>query len=176
MQNVHFRLACVSLYSLPTFPHPMYVQIQEENSSSSIFKHSEHQLMAYESTIEITAFEMFWANACFVVQVLFEMKNQGITPNAVTYGYYNRVSTLCCYNIRFKRFKDENSFKELCFQCSKYSLYFPSKRRSRSVPFPLNRGVASIEVTDTKCKWTFFQDQNLCPLNGGVPLIEVSHQ
>ena len=152
MHNVHFRLACVSLYSLPTFPHPMYVQIPEKNSSSSIFKHREHQIMAYESTIGITAFEMFRANACFVVQVLFEMKNQGITPNAVTYGYYNRVSTLCCYNIRFKRFKDENSFKELCFQCSKYSLYFPSERRSRSVPFPLNRGVASIEVTDTKCK------------------------
>ena len=40
---------------------------------------------------------------------------------------------------------------------------------------PFNRGVALIEVTDTKCKWTFFQDQNFCPLNGGVPLIEVSH-
>ena len=27
----------------------------------------------------------------FIMQVWFEMKNQGITPNAVTYGYYNRV-------------------------------------------------------------------------------------
>lgn len=28
------------------------------------------------------------------IQVWFEMKNQGITPNAVTYGYYNRVRRL----------------------------------------------------------------------------------
>ena len=33
----------------------------------------------------------------------------------------------------------------------------------------LNRGVPSIEVTDTKIVWKFFWDQNLCPLNGGVP-------
>ena len=53
--------------------------------------------MVYESTVEMVTFEMFRAYACFacfVKQVLFEMKNQGITPNAVTYGYYNRVSTL----------------------------------------------------------------------------------
>lgn len=49
--------------------------------------------MAYESTVEMVTFEMFGAYGCFVKQVLFEMKNQGITPNAVTYGYYNRVST-----------------------------------------------------------------------------------
>ena len=36
-------------------------------------------------------------------------------------------------------------------------------------PFPLNRGVLSIEVTDTKIMRTFFWDQLLCPLNGGVP-------
>ena len=50
--------------------------------------------MAYKSTVEEVTFEMLRAYACFVKQVLFEMKNQGITPNAVTYGYYNRVSTL----------------------------------------------------------------------------------
>ena len=93
MQNVHFRLACVSLYSLPTFPQPTYVQIQEK-FLSSIFKNTEHQIMAYKSTVEEVTFEMLRAYACFVKQVLFEMKNQGITPNAVTYGYYNRVSTL----------------------------------------------------------------------------------
>ena len=50
--------------------------------------------MAYESTVEMVTFEIFRAYPCLVKQVLFEMKNQGITPNAVTYGYYNRVSTL----------------------------------------------------------------------------------
>ena len=50
--------------------------------------------MAYESTVEMVTFEVFRAYPCLVKQVLFEMKNQGITPNAVTYGYYNRVSTL----------------------------------------------------------------------------------
>lgn len=50
--------------------------------------------MAFESTVEMVTFEMFRAYPCLLKQVLFEMKNQGITPNAVTYGYYNRVSTL----------------------------------------------------------------------------------
>ena len=35
--------------------------------------------------------------------------------------------------------------------------------------FPLNRGVPSIEVADTKITRAFFRDQILCPLNGGVP-------
>ena len=39
----------------------------------------------------------------------------------------------------------------------------------QNCPFPLNRGVLSIEVTDTKIMGTFFGDQLLCPLNGGVP-------
>lgn len=26
------------------------------------------------------------------VRVLFEMKNAGVQPNAITYGYYNKVS------------------------------------------------------------------------------------
>ena len=38
------------------------------------------------------------------------------------------------------------------------------------------QGVPSIEVTKTKIMWTFFQDQILCPLNGGVPWIEVSQK
>ena len=42
-------------------------------------------------------------------------------------------------------------------------------------PFPLNRGVPSTEVTNIKVMWTFFQDQILCALNGGVPRIEVFH-
>ena len=40
-----------------------------------------------------------------------------------------------------------------------------------SCAFPLNRGVPSIEVTNTKITWTFFRDQILCPLNGGVPSV-----
>jgi len=28
------------------------------------------------------------------VRVLFEMKKAGVQPNAITYGYYNRVSTV----------------------------------------------------------------------------------
>ena len=43
-------------------------------------------------------------------------------------------------------------------------------------PFRLNRCVPSIEVTDTKIKWTFFRDQILCPLIGGVPWIKVSQR
>ena len=43
----------------------------------------------------------------------------------------------------------------------------------KSVPFPWNRvRVPSIEETNTKILLTFFQGQNLCPLNGGtVPWI-----
>ena len=42
-------------------------------------------------------------------------------------------------------------------------------------PFPLNRGLPSIEVTDAKNMWRFFQDQIVvspewrCSLNRGVP-------
>lgn len=32
-----------------------------------------------------------YGHPALAVKVLFEMKNQGITPNAVTYGYYNRA-------------------------------------------------------------------------------------
>ena len=46
----------------------------------------------------------------------------------------------------------------------------------KSVPFPLNRGVSSTEVTNIKIMWTFFRDQILCPLNGGVPWIDVSQR
>ena len=45
----------------------------------------------------------------------------------------------------------------------------PSFGTQNTCPFPLNRGVPSIEVTNTKIKWTFFWDQILCPLNGDVP-------
>ena len=39
----------------------------------------------------------------------------------------------------------------------------------KKCPFPLNRGVHSIEVTNTKTMGTFFRDLILCPLNGGIP-------
>ena len=51
----------------------------------------------------------------------------------------------------------------------------PGFRTNTMCPFPLNRGVPSIEVTDTKTMWTFFQDKIVvcpewrCPLNRGVP-------
>ncbi|XP_018412367.1 PREDICTED: DENN domain-containing protein 4C [Nanorana parkeri] len=32
-----------------------------------------------------------WENPALAVKVLFEMKNAGIQPNAITYGYYNKV-------------------------------------------------------------------------------------
>ncbi|XP_018099241.1 DENN domain-containing protein 4C isoform X2 [Xenopus laevis] len=32
-----------------------------------------------------------WENPVLAVRVLFEMKNAGIQPNAITYGYYNKV-------------------------------------------------------------------------------------
>ena len=43
----------------------------------------------------------------------------------------------------------------------------------KKCPFPLNRRVPTTEVKDTKIMWTFFRDQILCPLNGGVLWIEV---
>ena len=46
----------------------------------------------------------------------------------------------------------------------------------KKCPFPLNSGVPSLGVTDTKIMWTFFCDQSLCPLNGGVPRMEVSQR
>ena len=39
----------------------------------------------------------------------------------------------------------------------------------KKCPFPLNRGVPSLEVTNTKIMWTFFRDQILYSLNGRVP-------
>ena len=36
-------------------------------------------------------------------------------------------------------------------------------------PNPLNRGVPSTEVIDTKTMWAFFRDQTLGPLNESVP-------
>ena len=50
----------------------------------------------------------------------------------------------------------------------------PGSRKRGS--FPLNRGVSSTEVTNIKIMWTFFRDQILCPLNGGVPWIDVSQR
>ena len=48
------------------------------------------------------------------------------------------------------------------------------RRLQKKCPFPLKKGVPSVKVTDIKIMWlTFFQDQILCPLNGGIPWIEV---
>lgn len=33
-----------------------------------------------------------WSNPVLAVRVLSQMKNAGILPNAITYGYYNKVS------------------------------------------------------------------------------------
>ena len=33
-----------------------------------------------------------WVNPVLAVRVLFEMKTARIKPNAITYGYYNKVS------------------------------------------------------------------------------------
>ena len=43
----------------------------------------------------------------------------------------------------------------------------------KKCPFPLKRRVPTTEVKDTKIMWTFFRDQILCPLNGGVLWIKV---
>ena len=49
----------------------------------------------------------------------------------------------------------------------------PDFGSQKKCPFSLTRGVSSIEVTNTKMMLTFFQDQLFCPLNGGVPWVEV---
>lgn len=36
-----------------------------------------------------------WGHPVLAVRILFEMKNAGIQPNAITYGYYNKVSETC---------------------------------------------------------------------------------
>ena len=43
----------------------------------------------------------------------------------------------------------------------------------KKCPFALNRGVPSIEVTNTKIMWTFFRDRSLRPLNRGDRCIKV---
>lgn len=35
-----------------------------------------------------------WGQPVQAVRVLFEMKNAGIQPNAITYGYYNKVKEI----------------------------------------------------------------------------------
>lgn len=35
-----------------------------------------------------------WGQPVQAVRVLFEMKNAGIQPNAITYGYYNKVGEI----------------------------------------------------------------------------------
>ena len=52
----------------------------------------------------------------------------------------------------------------------------PSFGTQKMCPFPLNRGVPSIVVTNTKIMRAFFWDQILCLLNGDVPWIEVSQR
>ena len=42
----------------------------------------------------------------------------------------------------------------------------PGFRTKKTCPFPLNRGVPSIKVTDIKIMWTSFPDQILGPLYG----------
>ena len=44
----------------------------------------------------------------------------------------------------------------------------PGFRTKKTCPFPLNRGVPSIQVTDIKIMWTSFPDEILCPLYGVV--------
>ena len=46
----------------------------------------------------------------------------------------------------------------------------PGFRTKKTCPFPLNRGVPSIQVTDIKIMWTSFPDQILCPLYMGLSL------
>ena len=45
-------------------------------------------------------------------------------------------------------------------------------RTQKKCPFPLNRGVPSIQVTNTRIMWISFRDQILCPLHGYVPWME----
>ena len=45
----------------------------------------------------------------------------------------------------------------------------PGFRAQKKCPFPLNGGVPTIELTNTKIMRTFFRDQILCPLNRTFP-------
>ena len=59
------------------------------------------------------------------------------------------------------------------FLCAKLSPKWrlnPDFGSQKECPFPLNRGVRSVGVADTKIMRTLFRDKIiLCPLNGGVP-------
>ena len=62
-------------------------------------------------------------------------------------------------------FLDKQTPKDVCGE-ARLNPDFGSQKKCS---FSLTRGVSSIEVTNTKMMLTFFQDQILCPLNGGVP-------
>lgn len=40
-----------------------------------------------------------YSQPVLAVRVLFEMKKAGVQPNAITYGYYNKVRAICIYSI-----------------------------------------------------------------------------
>ena len=60
------------------------------------------------------------------------------------------------------------TYRRFLWSVTFWLLYEGTKK---SCAFPLNRGVPSIEVTNTKITWTFFRDYILCPLDGGVPSV-----
>lgn len=55
-----------------------------------------------------------WGLPVMAVRVLVEMKKAGVHPNAITYGYYNKVIYLITlsYNVKTNT-KDDNK----CFLC-----------------------------------------------------------
>ena len=61
--------------------------------------------------------------------------------------------------------RDKRTPKDVCGEAR----LNPDFRSQKKCSFSLTRGVSSIEVTNTKMMLPFFQDQILCPLNGGVP-------
>lgn len=46
-----------------------------------------------------------YSQPVLAVRVLFEMKKAGVQPNAITYGYYNKVCALCIYST-YSKYKE----------------------------------------------------------------------
>lgn len=53
-----------------------------------------------------------YSQPVLAVRVLFEMKKAGVQPNAITYGYYNKVCAICLYCTKIKQFSLKSPFSQ----------------------------------------------------------------
>lgn len=56
-----------------------------------------------------------YSQPVLAVRVLFEMKKAGVQPNAITYGYYNKVGVIPIFHISL--FSLSNPLMSDCLYC-----------------------------------------------------------